>query len=48
MDMGRREEGEGEMYGESNVEVYSTICEIDSQWNLLYDSGNSNRSSGTI
>ena len=24
--------GEGEMYGESNVETYITICKIDSQW----------------
>ena len=24
--------GEGEMYGESNMETYSTICKIDSQW----------------
>ena len=23
--------GEGEMYGESNMETYLTICEIDSQ-----------------
>ena len=23
--------GEGEMYGESNVETYMTICKIDSQ-----------------
>ena len=23
---------EGEMYGESNVEVYIIICKIDSQW----------------
>ena len=29
---GRGEEGEGEMYGESNVEIYNTICKIDSQW----------------
>ena len=26
------EEGEGEMYGESNMETYTTICKIDSQW----------------
>ena len=26
------EEEEGEMYGESNIEVYNTICKIDSQW----------------
>ena len=25
-------EGEDEMYGESNVETYITICKIDSQW----------------
>ena len=24
--------GEGEMYGESNMETYNTICKIDSQW----------------
>ena len=32
MDMGEREEGEGEMSGESNVEIYNIICKIDSQW----------------
>ena len=26
------EEGEGEMYGESNMEIYIIICKIDSQW----------------
>ena len=26
------EEGEGRMYGESNMEIYITICKIDSQW----------------
>ena len=26
--------GEGEMYGESNMETYSTMCKIDSQWEL--------------
>ena len=26
------EEEEGEMYGESNIEIYSIICKIDSQW----------------
>ena len=26
------EEGEGGMYGESNMETYITICKIDSQW----------------
>ena len=24
--------GEGEMYGMSNMEIYITICKIDSQW----------------
>ena len=24
--------GEGEMYGESNMETYIPICKIDSQW----------------
>ena len=24
--------GEGEMYGDSNMEIYITICKIDSQW----------------
>ena len=24
--------GEGEMYGESNMELYITICKIDRQW----------------
>ena len=32
MDMGGGEEGEGETYGESNMEIYNTICKIDSQW----------------
>ena len=26
--------GEGEMYGDSNMETYVTICKIDSQWKL--------------
>ena len=30
--MGGGEETEGEMYGESNIETYNTICKIDSQW----------------
>ena len=25
-------EGEGEMYGESDMENYNIICKIDSQW----------------
>ena len=32
MDMRGGDEGEGEMYGESNMEIYNTICKIDSQW----------------
>ena len=27
-----REKGEGEMYGESNMETYIIICKIDRQW----------------
>ena len=33
------------MYGKSNMETYITICKIDSNRNLLYGSGNSNRGS---
>ena len=29
---GMGEEGEGRMYGESNMETYITICKTDSQW----------------
>ena len=29
MDMGGGEEGEGEMYGDSNREMYNTIFKID-------------------
>ena len=30
---GHGDRGEkGEMYGKSNMETYSTICKIDSQW----------------
>ena len=32
MDTVGGEEGEGEMYGESNIEIYNSICKIDSQW----------------
>ena len=28
----QRDEGKGEVYGESNVETYITICKTDSQW----------------
>ena len=45
MDKVGGEEGEGEMYGESNIEIYSTMCKTDR--NLLCDSGNSNRGSVT-
>ena len=31
MDIGERG-GEGEIYGESNMETYITVCKIDSQW----------------
>ena len=32
---GHRElEAKDEMYGESNVETYITICKIDSQWDF--------------
>ena len=34
MDTRGGEEGEGEMYGESNMGTYNTICKIDSQWEL--------------
>ena len=34
MGMAGREEGEAEMYGESNMETYNTICRIDSNWEL--------------
>ena len=32
MYMAGGEEGEGEMYGESNMEIYNTIYKIDRQW----------------
>ena len=44
MDMEVVEKGEGETYGESNMETYITICKIDRHIvnrNLLYESGNS-------
>ena len=31
-DTGEGEEGDGEMYGKSNMETYNTICKTDSQW----------------
>ena len=33
MDVGK-ERREGEMYGQSNMETYITICQMDSQWQL--------------
>ena len=47
MDRHRERGGEGEMYGKSNMETYITVCKIDSQCDLLYGSGNSNRGSGS-
>ena len=32
MDTGGGEEGESEIHGESNMEIYNAISEIDSQW----------------
>ena len=32
MDTGGGKEGKGGMYGESNTEIYITICKIDSEW----------------
>ena len=48
MDMVGGEEGEGEMYGESNMGTYIIICKIDANGNLLYDLGKSNRGSVTV
>ena len=48
MYMGAGEEGEGEMYGESNMEIYLSHVKEIVNGNLLYDSGNSNRGSVTL
>ena len=32
MDKVGGEEREGEMYEESNIEIYNTMCETDKQW----------------
>ena len=32
---GLGEEGEGGTNGESNMETYTTICKIDSQWEFV-------------
>ena len=44
MDMGRGEE-RVKMYGESNVEIYITMCKMIANGNLMYVSENSNRGS---
>ena len=44
MDTRGRGRGEGEMYGESNMETYITVCKIDSQWEFAL---NSNRGSAS-
>ena len=46
MDMGGGEEGEGRCM-DRVTEIYNTLCQIDSQWEFAYDSGNSNRDSVT-
>ena len=35
LDTGGREEREGEMYGENNMEIHNTICKTDSQWEFV-------------
>ena len=35
MDTQGGKEGEGEMYGKSNMETYNAICKIDSQWEFV-------------
>ena len=32
VDLGGGPEGEDEMCGESNMEIYNTICKTDSRW----------------
>ena len=32
MDKVEGEEGEGGIYGESDIEIYNTMCKTDSQW----------------
>ena len=39
--------GAGEIYGESTMETYITVCKTDGQCGLLHNSGNSNRGSGS-
>ena len=47
MDTVGGEEGEGEMYGETNVEIHNATRETDGNGNSLCDSGNPNRGSVT-
>ena len=42
MDKVGGEEGEGKMYGESNIEIYNAMCKTVANGNLLYGTGNSN------
>ena len=39
VDLGGGPEGEDEMCGESNMEIYNTICKIDSQWEFCMTQG---------
>ena len=48
------EEGEREVYGKSNIEIYNTMCKTDSQWEFAVrlrreaeGTGKSNRGSAT-
>ena len=47
MDMVGGDEEEGEMYGESNIEISIPYVKQIANGNLLCDSGNSNRGSAT-
>ena len=54
MEIGEGEEGEGEIYGKSNIEIYNTMCKTDSQWEFAVrlrtgaeGTGNSNSGSAT-
>ena len=42
-----REEGEGEMYKDSNMETHITMCKLDSQWEFAVMTQNSNWGSVT-
>ena len=35
------EEGEGELYGGSNIEIYNTMCNINSGCEVAYNTGSS-------